>query len=84
MKETLVSIAIKFGTKEITDDEARVLLKESNEFEPLLIKSGSEDTVWSIDDGNSWLDVESEVVYKKLITRDRLKILKSIHREVRG
>lgn len=69
MKETLVTIATKWGSGEISKkDEVKNLIKDVKIFTPNISNDELEETVWSIGDDNSWLDVSVKVLDKNLIT----------------
>lgn len=66
---TLVDLAIKWGSGEIKNkNELKILLKDVKIFTPIKDELNDDNFIFTQFDGNSWFDVNNEVLEKKLMT----------------
>lgn len=78
MKVNLVEVARKWGNGEIKGTEGlRKAMEGVNIYTPDLTDRSVdlEDIVWTLNDGNSWVDVDLELVHEGVITRTQRKQL---------
>lgn len=78
MKVNLVEVARKWGNGEIKGtDELRKAMVGIEIYTPDLSDRSVEleDVVWTLNDGNSWVDVDLELVQEGIITRTQRKQL---------